>query len=134
VVRRVELHGGLGGSHFHNPAAFGFNKPGRQLHGFSFTQDVIMVVAVHFRLQLLDTFPDAGRFIEVHQCALERLDLASGNQFAVCRSVTFGRYPQNVIQAVSPASQVPVSMVGNIRDRGFVGLSFIVNSKFAVVR
>ena len=48
-------------------AAFGFNKPSSHLHGFSFAQDVIVVIAVHFRLQPLDAIPNACRPAEVHE-------------------------------------------------------------------
>jgi hypothetical protein len=111
MVRRVELHGGLGGSHFHNPAALGLNQTSCHLHRFAFTQDVIVVIAVHFRLQLLDAIPDASRLIKIHERSFERQNFPCGYQISVGRSVTFGGYPQYIIQATPAAAPEAIMAV-----------------------
>ena len=78
MIPRVELNGGLRGSHFHNAAALRLDEAGGDLQPLSFGEDVVVIVAGHFRFQLLDAIPDARRLVEIHERAFERKDFARG--------------------------------------------------------
>ena len=100
-IGRVELDAGLGRVDLHHPAAVRLLDSGRQrqalLSRLPF-HDEAMIVAV---AGLLDARADRARLGEIHRRAVNRLDLARGNQPHVDRQIVIGRERQAMAEDVA---------------------------------
>lgn len=133
MIGGVELEGGLGGAQFHDSTALWLNEPCGQFHNAILAEDVVVIVAVEFGLQLVDLIADSSWPAEVQRRAFEWKNFAGGNQLVIHGRIAIGREPKDVVETTSATSEVPIGMIGQIDNGRLVGVGLVLDLKFVLI-
>src|SRR4029077_7805727 len=125
----IELHARLGGPHFHLPPGRRIVHLGRETQRSHFSiHDEVVVVAADV-LDFTDVRADGRGLAEIERRVRDALDLASGNERRIHRSVTIAVELQDVLKdvTVALARQIEITVIGEVENGGLVSFSRVLD-------